>query len=200
MSPETNHRIVCLSQTLTCEAVAEKLQRPLYSVTVGELGSNLESMEKNLRDLLEVSARWNAITLLDEADIFMQKRQDADIERNGFVGIFLRLLEYHRGILFLTTNRVESFDDAFKSRISLHLTYHPLDEAARLQVWNTFLARGAPSTVDVEKFSKFRLNGREIRSILRLASALRSAEGGESLKDSHVEQILAIQGGRFERD
>ena len=33
------------------------------------------------------------------------------------VGVFLRLLEYHQGVLFLTTNRVKSFDSAFHSRI-----------------------------------------------------------------------------------
>ena len=127
----------------------------------------------------------------------MQKRQDADIERNGFVGIFLRLLEYHRGILFLTTNRVESFDDAFKSRISLSLTYDPLDEHARLKVWDTFLARSGVTNVDSKKFAKYNLNGREIRSILRLATALKIAEKAEGLSEFHIEQILSIQKGRF---
>ena len=177
--------------------MAEKLRRPLYSVTVGELGSSLESLEKNLRDLLEVSARWNAITLIDEADIFMQKRQDADIERNGFVGIFLRLLEYHRGILFLTTNRVESFDEAFKSRISLSLVYKNLDEKARLKVWRTFLQKAGPTSVDPVPLAKLPLNGREIRSVLRLAAALKTAEGEKMMSDAHVRQILDIQEGRF---
>ena len=50
------------------------------------------------------------------------------------VGIFLRLLDYHQGVLFLTTNRVKSFDSAFHSRISVALKYPDLDVAQRQQV------------------------------------------------------------------
>ena len=72
------------------------------------------------------------------------------------MSIFLRLLEYHQGILFLTTNRgknlwkmylniqstmlkiffifstVKCFDAAFKSRISVALKYNDLDEDGKL--------------------------------------------------------------------
>lgn len=59
--------------------------------------------------------------LLDEADVFLERRVNNDIKRNAMVGVFLRLLEYHQGILFLTTNRVSTFDDAFNSRISVKM-------------------------------------------------------------------------------
>lgn len=39
--------------------------------------------------------------------------------RNSLVATFLRLLEYHSGVLFLTTNRVKAFDEAFLSRVSV---------------------------------------------------------------------------------
>lgn len=32
----------------------------------------------------------------------LEKRSENDIVRNAMVGIFLRLLEYHQGVLFLT--------------------------------------------------------------------------------------------------
>jgi hypothetical protein len=38
----------------------------------------------------------------------------------------LRVLEYYNGILFLTTNRVGTLDEAFKSRIHLSLYYPDL--------------------------------------------------------------------------
>jgi hypothetical protein len=44
------------------------------------------------------------VLLLDEADVFMQSRDSKSLERNKLVAIFLRLLEYFEGILFLTTN------------------------------------------------------------------------------------------------
>lgn len=189
-----------VGKTLTCEAVAEKLHLPLYSVTVGELGSTLEDLEVNLQNLLEIAARWNAITLIDEADIFMQKRTDLDVVRNGFVGIFLRLLEYHRGLLFLTTNRVEAFDDAFKSRISMSIAYPHLDEAARQQIWTTFLARTkTPHNLDVSQLGKLHMNGREIRSLIRLilALAMQDRAGTGIIEQRHLEKVLKVQQYRF---
>lgn len=49
-----------------------------------------------------------------------------------------RLLEYHQGILFLTTNRVKRFDPAFHSRISIALKYDELQSVAREKVWENF--------------------------------------------------------------
>ena len=55
------------------------------------------------------------------------------------VGVFLRTLEYQQGILFLTTNRVKSFDEAFLSRFSVAIRYPDLDQARRKKVWIKFL-------------------------------------------------------------
>jgi hypothetical protein len=52
----------------------------------------------------------------------------------------LRVLEYQQGILFLTTNRVKNFDEAFLSRFSLGIRYPNLDQARRKSVWVKFLA------------------------------------------------------------
>ncbi len=134
-------------KTLTAEAIAESLHRPLYAVSVGELGTNTEILETKLKDILEIASTWNSITLLDEADIFLEKRHDNDVMRNAMVGIFLRLLEYYQGILFLTTNRVKTFDEAFHSRISVALKYRDLDTPTRVKVWNNlFSLAGSPAT------------------------------------------------------
>lgn len=42
--------------------------------------------------------------------------------------VFLRILEYYNGVLFLTTNRVGTLDDAFKSHIHMSLYYPVLTE------------------------------------------------------------------------
>ena len=51
----------------------------------------------------------------------------------------LRLVEYFQGVLFLTTNRVKSFDPAFQTRITVALRYHPLDQPSREKVWTNLL-------------------------------------------------------------
>jgi hypothetical protein len=112
-----------VGKTLTAESVAEKLKRPLYSVGIGELGTNVASLEQSLTRILETASTWGAVLLIDEADIFLEERNDNDIERNAMVGVFLRLLEYYHGILFLTSNRAKRIDTAFYSRISLSINY-----------------------------------------------------------------------------
>ena len=110
-----------VGKTLTAEGIAELLKCPLYSVSAGELGTNPRELEQELTKILDVAHSWGAVLLLDEADVFLEARTAQDIHRNALVSIFLRVLEYFQGILFLTTNRVSSFDDAFQSRIHIAL-------------------------------------------------------------------------------
>ncbi len=114
-------------KTLTAEGIAELLKCPLYMVTAGELGTDSRALEQELEKVLNLAHAWGAVLLLDEADVFLEKRTIQDIHRNALVSVFLRLLEYFQGILFLTTNRVETFDDAFQSRIHIgkHHLSHP---------------------------------------------------------------------------
>lgn len=76
-------------------------------VSAGELGTDSRYLEAELQKILDICHAWGAILLLDEADVFLEKRDMHNIHRNALVSIFLRQLEYFQGILFLTTNRVE---------------------------------------------------------------------------------------------
>lgn len=91
--------------------------------------------------------------------------------------VFLRCIEYYRGILFLTTNRVGHFDDAFISRIHVIIRYENLKEDDRKKIWEQFfdkltderddftVTRRAKSYVlEDEIISKMEWNGREIRN------------------------------------
>ena len=132
--------IICLNgppgvgKTLCSQSISELLHKPLYSVSVGELGTTPDLLEKRLAEVLEIAHAWNAIILLDEADVFMEKRSMNDLIRNAMVSVFLRLLENYQGIMFLTTNRPEEFDNAFRSRISISINYKDLDNEARYKL------------------------------------------------------------------
>jgi len=100
-------------KTLTAEGISELLRCPLYMVSAGELGTDSRFLETELQRILDICHAWGAILLLDEADVFLEKRNMQDIHRNALVSIFLRQLEYFQGILFLTTNRVQvSIEDS----------------------------------------------------------------------------------------
>lgn len=158
-------------KTLTAEGIAELLRRPLYMVSAGELGTDSRTLEGELNKILDIAHSWGAVLLLDEADIFLEKRTIMDIHRNALVSIFLRLLEYFQGILFLTTNRVETFDDAFQSRIHVALRYGDLSAKAKRSVWKMFLERvkaiegvktASFSSDDYDILARHTLNGRQV--------------------------------------
>jgi len=180
-----------VGKTLTAESIAELLHRPLYSVGVGELGITTESLETKLKDILQVASTWNAVVLIDEADIFLQKRTEQDVQRNALVGIFLRLLEYHQGVLFLTTNRVSSFDPAFHSRITVALKYKDLQQPDRRKVWENLLQAAKIRDINLDTVSEYTLNGRQIKNSIRLAQALATSRK-IPLNINHILETIKI--------
>jgi len=194
-------------QTLTAESISELLKCPLYMVSAGELGTNPRELETELQKVLDLSHSWGAILLLDEADVFLEKRTVQDIHRNALVSIFLRLLEYFQGILFLTTNRVETFDDAFQSRIHVALRYGELAFKARRSIWIMFLGKVKEldgvetvdfSPEDYDRLSKASLNGRQIKNGVRTAQALAVNEK-VPLSMGHILRVLDVAKS-FEND
>ncbi|KAL2631847.1 hypothetical protein R1flu_016533 [Riccia fluitans] len=178
-------------KTLTAEALAEKLQAPLWSLSVSELGTDPYKLELKLVSVLEIAALWKTVLLLDEADVYLEKRSTSDLQRNAMCGIFLRNLEYYRGVLLLTTNRIPSFDDAFRSRISVFLRYPPLTVDQREKIWTNLLGRaevkediGAIRQL-VKDMAVHDLNGREIRNAIRNAQTWSQAIN-EPLRCKHI--------------
>jgi hypothetical protein len=187
-------------KTLTAEAVAEVLHRPLYSISVGELGVNPEQLESSLRRALDVAEIWNAVLLLDEADIFLEARDEKDIVRNAMVGVFLRLLEYHNGVMFLTTNRVKNIDGAFYSRITLALKFENADYAKRRSIWVNLLASALVTTLssNIDALASHDMNGRQIKNNIRTAKTLAKARG-EEVSFSLLEEVIELT-GEFQRE
>jgi hypothetical protein len=69
----------------TTEAVAEWLKRPFLALTVADLGTVETSIEQRLTTWFDLAEAWNAVLLVDEADIFLEQRKNKDLYRNGLV-------------------------------------------------------------------------------------------------------------------
>ena len=123
-----------VGKTLTAEVYSEIIQRPLYRVHSGQLGLNVGAMETALKDVLTRAQRWGAVMLIDEADVYIRRRDD-NIATNAVVGVFLRVLEYFNGLLFMTTNRVDDIDEAIVSRCIAMIKFYPPDADARRKIW-----------------------------------------------------------------
>ncbi|KAJ4858272.1 ATPase family associated with various cellular activities (AAA) domain-containing protein [Trichoderma breve] len=166
-------------KTLTAESVAEIAKRPLYPVTCGDIGTKPEDVERYLESVLYLGKTWGCVVLLDEADVFLEQRSLEDLHRNALVSVFLRVLEYYDGILILTSNRVGTFDEAFKSRIQLAVHYNSLDLDQRTQIWRNFTRRlkdlneegidFADLMDNIPQLARKEMNGREIRNAITTA-------------------------------
>lgn len=53
-----------MGKTATAECVADLVQRPLYPLTCGDLGSNAKEIEDSLSFHLYSASRWDCVMLL----------------------------------------------------------------------------------------------------------------------------------------
>ncbi|MGB0905091.1 MAG: ATP-binding protein, partial [Mangrovicoccus sp.] len=162
-----------VGKTLTAEVYSEIIGRPLYRVHSGQLGLNVAQMEASLKDVLTRAQRWGAVMLIDEADVYIKRRED-DMTMNAVVGVFLRVLEYFNGLLFLTTNRVDDIDEAIISRCIALIRYHAPDRAGRIRIWQVMLEQfglDLPAAEIAELADVFpQASGRDIKGLAKLTA------------------------------
>ncbi|KAF5581113.1 AAA family ATPase [Fusarium pseudocircinatum] len=206
-------------KTFTAESVAELAEKPLFRVTCGDIGTKPEAVEKYLESVLHLGKIWGCVVLLDEADVFLEQRTLTDLERNALVSVFLRVLEYYEGILILTSNRVGTFDEAFKSRIQLSLHYESLTKDQRRTIWENFLNRlnnleqenlkiepieerkrkfeenKGINLDDIQRhladLAEEQMNGRQIRNAITTARQLAKFKG-ERMTYRHLKHVISI--------
>ncbi|KAL8988503.1 MAG: hypothetical protein Q9177_002432, partial [Variospora cf. flavescens] len=195
------------------KAIAEWLHRPLLALTVAEIGTAETRIERELIRWFALAQAWNAVLLVDEADIFLERRQSRDLARNGLVSAFLRRMEYFKGLLFLTTNRVGQIDDAFISRVHIAIGYKPLSGEDRKRIWHGFfrkllkeragkiqVAPGAKKWVlEMAAAGKAQLNGRDIRNALQTAITLAEAEAEEDPDFDPSKMAIVVDQSHFQR-
>ncbi|KAM3072469.1 hypothetical protein ACMFMG_009269 [Clarireedia jacksonii] len=169
-----------VGKTTTAETVA---------LAAPDVGDKAKKVEKNLAKIFSLASSWQAILLIDEADVFLESRGQgvaSNVERNSLVSVFLRVLEYYQGILMLTTNQIAQFDVAIKSRIHVAFKYDELNPTQTLAIFNGFLGslqkKGLIANMGdinewlTEDVQRLGLDGRQIRNIVTSAMGLARAE------------------------
>jgi AAA+ superfamily predicted ATPase len=195
-----------VGKTLTAESISQHVQKPLVSLSIGSRIVDEFRLQERLATEFRRAADWDAILLLDEADVVLEARSFEDVRRNGIVSgkfprpahvthddliytdvlimcatVFLRELEYYKGVLFLTTNRISTMDVAFQSRIQIGIGFKDLTPAVRKEIWLSLLDLNKDGSTDLqalgeiknkaETLAKCELNGRELRNVLNVADA-----------------------------
>jgi hypothetical protein len=123
--------------------------------------------------------------------------------------VFLRVLEFYSGVLFLTTNRVGVLDDAVKSRITWIVYYPPLDLNQTMKIWevNLRLLKERNKHLKIERKAIMRFvegqykyslenrtawNGRQILNAIKVAASLSEwesySDNAQQSMDTRVSQ------------
>lgn len=79
------HGVPGVGKTATAEAVAQANNKPLFAITSGYLGFTPTDVEDNLRAIFHLAHLWDCVLLLDEADVFLSRREVTDLARNALV-------------------------------------------------------------------------------------------------------------------
>lgn len=75
-----------MGKTSTAECVAANTGKPLFPITIGDVGGDsAQQVEQNLEKYFDFARKWNCVLLLDEADVFLSTRVAGNITQNSLV-------------------------------------------------------------------------------------------------------------------
>lgn len=184
-----------VGKTLTAEVFSEASEKPLYSIQAAQLGIKANEVEQNLVRFLARGSRWQAIVLIDEADVYIRAR-DTDMEHNAIVAAILRVLEYQTAVLFMTTNLAQVVDDAIVSRCIARINYGMPTKEEQMQIWyiiaglNGIMLSGQAIQTIVGRHPS--LAGRDIKQLLKLA-VLQTAKDRAAITPDTIDFVAQFQ-------
>ena len=113
--------------------------------------------------------------------------------------VMLRVLEYFKGILIMTTNRVMTFDVAMLSRCHYAIDFKSLTREQEKKIWQGYLdqlnEKNCRGKSDIETWvsqttrKRTKLSGREIRNVFTTAQTLAQAEPDRKMTRTHLERV-----------
>ncbi|GAQ11473.1 hypothetical protein ALT_8794 [Aspergillus lentulus] len=175
-------------KTLYAESLAKSSSRPLFKVGTSDIGLNAPQAERTLKNIFGLAEAWKAVLLIDEADVLLDARGNANeslVTKNALVSVLLREVEYFKGVLIMTTNRVVAFDPAILSRIHHAVNFGEPNSDQEYKIWKLWIERLdeqglCDDSNDLHKWAKETkkasrrhiLSGREIRNVFIMAQML----------------------------
>ncbi len=178
-------------KTLTAEAVAGELNRPLLVASIPAIVSMwVGQTEQNLAKTFATARSRGAVLFLDEADSLLMERGEGRASRHddSAVNTLLKLIERHDGVVLLATNLPDRLDRALERRLTYKLRFPFPGAMERARIWERLVPAGAPSdgTIDTVALGKeFTLSGGHIKNAV-FKAAFRAASAGEPLSQKRL--------------
>ncbi|KAF4498789.1 TOB3 (member of AAA-ATPase family) [Fusarium agapanthi] len=168
---------------------------------VADIGTVETLVEGELMEWFDLTEAWNAVLLVDEADIILERRQNRDLARNGLVSVKL---------LFEPFSHRCDIDDGFISRVHDAIGYQALDEETRRKVWSGFFRKVVRERAgkiqiapDAKKWAletagETNLNGRDILNALQTGITLAEFESEEDT-DYGATSVTVVTKAHFQK-
>ncbi|KAL6053112.1 AAA domain-containing protein [Balamuthia mandrillaris] len=167
-------------KTLAAEVIGFETGKPLKMVNasqlvdkyVGETGKHIEEVFKEAKSL-------DAILVFDDAEaLFGARHTDPSSSTDRYANLDTSILLYHierfPGITILTTNLIDTIDQAFFRRFRFAVKFELPNVAQREQLWRQLLPPKAPLKEDIdfrELAEKFAFSGGVIKNCCYKAAA-----------------------------
>jgi hypothetical protein len=140
-------------KTMAAQVIARDLRLDLLRVDLAAVVSKyIGDTAKNLNKVFAVARQRQAIILFDEADAHFAKRTEVKDAHDRFANAdtnhLLQLVEAHRGIVFLATNRRSDMDPAFTRRLRYVLEFSRPQPPERLTLWRQAIGEIAPQQLE----------------------------------------------------
>ena len=180
-------------KTLSAIEVAKILNKKLFVVDYSQVDDkHVGESEKNISKIFAFAKKHDAIILLDEADSLVAKRIEATTANGQYLNsaktVLMQELDKFNGIMILTTNLFQSFDQAILRRISQNVKFELPNQEMRMKIFKAHIPKEVMTLgldYDLLAESSKYLSGGDIKNITREAmlKAINEADqSGDVLK------------------
>ncbi|BAY84680.1 putative AAA family ATPase [Calothrix parasitica NIES-267] len=153
-------------KTYCSKAIANYLKKKILVVSCADIESKFYGEgAKYLKAAFYAAKRDGSVLVFEEADPLVGKRENSEQAARSICSQFLICLEEHEGLVILTTNLAEDYDNAIESRVR-NINFPMPDENCRRQIWQQHLPEQLPlaSDVSINELAKAdNVCGRDIR-------------------------------------
>lgn len=196
-------------KTLSAKAIAKVLGKKLIQVDYSQVESKwVGETGKNIQKVFQYAKQFNAVILFDEADSLVSKRnKSASDEQNAnhvnqSRNVFMQELDRFDGVVILTTNLFENYDEALLRRVQQHVEFSLPTEEIRKQLFKNMIPKEVPvaSDLNFDELASLSdgLSGGNIQTVCLeaiVAVACESFEQGEEaeLAKSKLTQVALVR-------
>ena len=193
-------------KTMAASALAGELEIPLFRVDLSQVFDKyIGETEKHLDEIFRVARRGRCLLFFDEADALFGKRTDIQDSHDKYANVstayLLQRIEDYDGIVILTTNLLDHFDDAFVRRIRFVIRFRNLDREGRQLMWEKALEGKIQTASDVSPETLAQaaeLSPARIKAAAQVALLLAKSEGEGSVTKEHLKRALELEAGKDE--